>query len=64
MAARQEHAHDRRMAVVTAIWDPERCVREAHEIVEQLKPPAQRKTPKRTLPRPQNKKVAATVQKD
>ena len=46
MAARQERAHDRRMAVVTAIWDQARCVRQAHEIVEQLKPPAQRKTPK------------------
>lgn len=64
MASRQERAHDRRMAVVRAIWDQERCVREAREIVEQLKPPAQRKTPKRTLPRPQNKQVAATVEKD
>lgn len=64
MAARQERAHDRRMAVVTAIWDQEPCVREAREIVEQLKPPAQRTSPKRTLPRPQNKQVAATVEKD
>ncbi|MFO0625791.1 MAG: hypothetical protein U0325_09270 [Polyangiales bacterium] len=52
MAARQERAHDRRMAVVTAIWDQAPCVREAREIVEQLKPPAQRTSPKRTLPRP------------
>lgn len=40
MAARSEHAHDRRMAVVTAIWDQEPCMREAADIIEQLKPPA------------------------
>jgi hypothetical protein len=64
MAARKERAHDRGMAVVTAIWGQERCVREAHEIVEQLKPPSQRRTPKRALPRPQSERVAATVEKD
>ena len=64
MAARQQRPHDRRMAVVTAVWDQPRCVREASEIVEQFKPAAQRRTPRKALPRPQNKRVAATVAHD
>lgn len=64
MAARKERNHDRRMAVVTAIWDQARCVREPEDILEQLKPPAQRNRAERRLARPANKRVAATVEQD
>lgn len=64
MADRQERPHDRRMAVVTAIWDQGRCVRTAEQVAEQLKPPSQRALPKCTLPRPQHKRVAATLAQD
>ncbi len=52
------------MAVVTAVWDQPRGVREASEIVEQFKPATQRRGPRRALPRQQNKRVAATVAHD
>lgn len=64
MAARSERNHDRRMAVVTAIWDQAPCVREAEDIVEQLKPAAQRQRAEKRLARPANKRVAATVEQD
>ena len=64
MASRKERNHDRRMAVVTAIWNQERCVREAQDILEQLKPAAQRQRAEKRLARPANKRVAASVEQD
>jgi len=64
MAPRRERGHDRRMAVVTAIWDQDPVVRRAEDILEQLRPPSQRRGEKVSLPRPRNKRVAATVAKD
>jgi len=64
MAPRRERGHDRRMAVVTAVWDQDPVVRRADDILEQLRPAAQRRGAKVSLPRPRNKRVAATVAKD
>ena len=64
MAEKKLRKHDKRMAVVTAVWEQERAVRTADEIVENMK--ASRTVPhtKRRLPKPQNKRVSATVVKN
>lgn len=66
MAGRKERTHDRRMAVVTAVWDQEAKVRAAPAIVDNLRPPEQRQfAPEASqMPRPQNKRVAATITHD
>lgn len=63
MARRKERTHDRRMAVVTAVWDQDPAVRTAAQIVDHLRPPAQRTSDPAAgrLPAPQNKRVWATV---
>lgn len=64
MAPRSERGHDRRMAVVTAAWDQGPVVRRAEDILEQLRPPSQRRAEKVSRPRPRTKLVAATIAKD
>lgn len=63
MAARKERSHDRRMAVVTAVYDQEAHRREAAAIIDNLRPPAQRTLPPEAsaMPRPTHKRVWATL---
>ena len=66
MARRKERTHDRRMAVVTAIWDQACHPRQAELIVDNLRPASQRVfDPKLSqMPRPKNKRVNATLTND
>jgi hypothetical protein len=59
MAQRKERTHDRRMAVVAAVWDQTPTVRSAEVMLDGLLPKPQRKFPPeaRALPKPQNKRV-------
>ena len=66
MAARKLRRADKRMAVVTAVWEQELHKRKAEDVVERLG--RDRKGRARTrrsdkAPRPQNKRVAASVDK-
>jgi hypothetical protein len=58
---RAQRRHTKRMAIVTAIWDQKRCERTAADIVCKLR--RENEPEARTLPRPQNKRVAASVEK-
>jgi hypothetical protein len=51
----------KRMAIVTAVWDQERCPRTADDIVRKLHKEEEVKA--RVLPRPKHKRVAASVEK-
>lgn len=66
MAQRKERTHDRRMAVVTAIWNQTPKPRDAATIVDNLRPAGQRVfDPKLSqMPRPRDKRVSATVTND
>jgi len=56
--------HDRRMAIVTAVWEQQPQPRAASDIVSELqRTPERSKERKTPLPRPQNKRVSASVQK-
>ena len=63
MARRKERTHDRRMAVVTAVWDQAPKPRTVAMIVDNLRPAPQRELDPRLsqLPRPRNKRVHATL---
>jgi hypothetical protein len=66
MASRKTRRHDKRMAVVTAVWEQERLVRTADDVLERLgkeRNPKGRARPahSKAMPRPQNKRVAASV---
>lgn len=64
MAPRKARRHDKRMAVVTAVWDQEPFVRTANDVLERLgkDPKGRARTPRKSeMPRPQNKCVAASV---
>jgi hypothetical protein len=64
MAQRRARRSDKRMAVVTAVWEQERFARTAHDVLERLgRDPKGRARKPRTAqaPRPQNKRVAASV---
>jgi len=63
MAARKPRRHDKRMAIVTAVWEQERQPRKAEDIVASLRRGPRRATAKKKPPRPQRKRVAASVQK-
>ena len=66
MAERKARRSDKRMAVVTAVWEQEPHVRTASEVLERLRrDPAGRKRRPRSdkAPRPQNKRVAASLTK-
>lgn len=66
MARRRERTHDRRMAVVTAIWDQPPKPRKPAVIVDNLRPAGQRAfAPELSeMPRPRNKRVNATLTND
>lgn len=69
MAPRRVRPHDRRMAVVTANWEQEPLVRTPQDIVRDLTAPrtgrpqrvARSDSPRKDLPRPQNKRVHASL---
>lgn len=64
MAQKKLRLHDKRMAIVTAVWEQQPQPRTASDIVTELQRPSERseaRTP--ALPRPQNKRVSASVQK-
>ena len=62
MAQKKPRSHDKRMAVVTAVWEQEAQPRQASDIVSEFhRTPQGQKTRKRG-PRPQNKRVSASVQ--
>jgi hypothetical protein len=64
MANKKPRLHDRRMAIVTAVWEQQPQPRAAQDIVAELRRvPGRPKTRKPPLPRPQNKRVSASVQK-
>lgn len=68
MAEKKLRKHDKRMAVVTAVWDQERHVRTPAEVVDNLRrdrgPSPEKKAQRAAAPKPQNKRVWATVEKD
>src|ERR1700691_4989606 len=64
MGQKQLRLHDRRMAIITAVWEQLPCPRTANDIVADLqRPPDCPKVRKPSLPRPQNKRVSASVEK-
>ena len=68
MASKPARRHDKRMAIVTAVWEQESHVRTARDIIDKLRPVApkpstRRKVKKPTPPRPVNKRVWASAEK-
>jgi hypothetical protein len=64
MAKKKPRLHDRRMAIVTAVWEQAPQPRTAEDIVTELRRvPGRSKARKPPLPRPQHKRVSASVQK-
>jgi len=64
MAERKARRSDKRMAVVTAVWEQEPHVRRAREVLERLRrdPEGRKRRPRSDrAPRPQNKRVAASL---
>lgn len=61
MAPKKLRKHDKRMAIVTANWEQERQPRTAEQILANLDRTPGQKKPKG--PRPQNKRVRASVEK-
>jgi hypothetical protein len=76
MASKPARCHDKRMAIVTAVWEQERHIRTAKDIIDKLRPQASsasdklKKTKKRkksqapSPPRPVSKRVWASVEKN
>ena len=72
MAQRRARNHDRRMAVVTANWEQEPRVRTPQDILRDLTAPKtgrprrieRNPSPRKDLPRPQNKRVRASIEQD
>lgn len=70
MAQRQARSHDRRMAVVTANWEQEPCVRAPEDILRDLTAPrtgkprkkARDEGPRKDLPRPRDKRIRASLE--
>jgi hypothetical protein len=63
MQRKKLRLHDRRMAIVTAVWEQQREPRVAHDVVSELnRAPTDTNAPKRRA-RPQNKRVSASLQK-
>jgi hypothetical protein len=63
MAQRKLRRHDKRMAITTAVWEQERHPREAADIVASLGRAPRLAKPKKKAPRPQNKRVWASLEK-
>ena len=66
MESRKERTHDHRMAVVTAVWDQPLKVRTAAQIIDNLRPAAERRLDREAsrLPPPRNKVVGANITDD
>ena len=70
MAPKKARRHDKRMAIVTAVWEQEPNPRTAQDILANLRPNnskavrKRKKAKKRRAPRPQNKRLWASVDKD
>jgi hypothetical protein len=67
MAPRKARRRDKRMAVVTAVWEQEPHVRTAKDVLERLHrdPKGRKRKPRsKKAPKPQNKRVAASVIKN
>ena len=63
MAQKKPRRHDKRMAILTAVWEQEPQPRTADDIVTELRRTPGPKARKPPLPRPQNKRVSASVKK-
>jgi hypothetical protein len=66
MAERKARRSDKRMAVVTAVWQQEPHVRSAQNVLDRLRrdPEGRKRRPRSDkAPRPQNKRVAASLAK-
>ena len=69
MAKKPARRHDKRMAIVTAVWEQEPHVRTANDIIDKLRPgdltrkPSKRKKATKPAPRPLNKRVWASAEK-
>jgi len=63
MAPKKLRSHDKRMAAVTAVWDQEPEPRQASDIVSELGRRPKDKKARESMPRPQNKRLSASVQK-
>ena len=69
MAAKKLRLHDRRMAIVTAVWEQEPHRRGAKDILDNLRPASDAKAKRRKsarrsrAPRPEDKRLVASVQK-
>jgi hypothetical protein len=66
MGERKKRRSDKRMAVVTAVWEQEPHVRTAQDVLTRLRrdPEGRRRRPRSDkAPRPQNKRVAASLTK-
>jgi len=63
MAQRKLRRHDKRMAITTAVWEQERHAREASDIVASLRRGPRLEKPKKKAPRPQNKRISASLEK-
>jgi hypothetical protein len=63
MAPKKLRSHDHRMAALTAVWDQEPEPRQASDIVSDLHRTPKGQKARKDLPRPQNKRVSASVQK-
>ena len=61
MAPKKQRKHDKRMAIVTANWEQERQPRTAEQVLANLDRQPNAKKPRG--PRPQNKRVCASVEK-
>jgi hypothetical protein len=64
MAAKKPRSHDKRMAAVAAVWQQEPLQRTADDIVAELQRTPASKASKPKLPRPENKRVWASVEKN
>jgi hypothetical protein len=65
MGDRKLRKHDKRMAVVTAVWEQERQVRTARQIVDNLqrrRSQSRQRDKKDKPPKPQNKRVWANIE--
>lgn len=60
-STRRDRRHTKRMATVTAIWDQKKLARTAKDILTELRGDAD--APKVRMPRPERKRVAATVER-
>ena len=63
MAKKKLRLHDKRMAIVTAVWEQAPHPRAASDIVSELQRVPERTKVHKPLSRPQNKRISASVEK-